>query len=120
MNKKNITYRDHDQGTKEALFEAQNKYNVASDQVEWLLQNKGYSSQQRLFAIIYIVQHQYSMSNSRSGDKVELNPIQIDYMMRGIIDALRHMQDDLPKDVWRSIENNLENHLLTISKQGDR
>lgn len=40
--------------------------------------------------------------------ELELHPVLLEYMTRGFMDALAHMQDDLPNGVYGYIENNTD------------
>ncbi|MEC0392454.1 hypothetical protein, partial [Bacillus subtilis] len=55
--------------------------------------------------------------NVHQGEKVVLSDGEIDCLMRGLGDALRHMQKDLPEGVYRYIKINIEDALEHAIKQ---
>ncbi|MEK4448660.1 hypothetical protein N1I81_22760 [Bacillus sp. FSL M8-0052] len=111
---KAITYRDSDPGVQEALMKAQMQSDDPYDQFKWLKENKELTSQQSVIGMVNLVQMNFNVSQ---GEKVVLNDGEIDWLMRGFSDALKHMQKDLPEGVYRYIKNNIEDALEHIIKQ---
>ncbi|ASK26247.1 hypothetical protein ABC970_22310 [Bacillus licheniformis] len=111
---KTITYRDSDPGVREALINAQMQSDDPYEQFKWLKENRELTNQQSVIGMVDLVQMNF---NVHQGEKVVLSDGEIDCLMRGLGDALRHMQKDLPEGVYRYIKINIEDALEHAIKQ---
>ncbi|MBG9812376.1 hypothetical protein ABD68_12450 [Bacillus endophyticus] len=114
---KEITYRDTDSGVREALIGAKNHSNSPYEQFLWLKNNKELSSQQSTIGMVELAQMNF---NVHKGETIHLNDGEVDYLMRGLGDALRHMQEDLPEGVWHYIKSHIEDSLEHAIKQSTK
>lgn len=114
-NEKSITHRDRDEGAKQALFDAQERSDDPYEQIQFIKNNDQYTHQQKIIGMVDLVQQSHNVHRSHS--QVNLTDGHVDYLMRGIGEALSHMQADLPEGVWRKVSSNLESSLEAMVKQ---
>lgn len=98
----------------EALFEPQRQSDVPYEQFKWLKESRDLTDQQCVIGMVNLVQMNF---NVHQEEKVVLSDGEIDCLMRGFADALRHMQEDLPEGVYHYINNNVEDALEHAIKQ---
>lgn len=108
-----ITYRDEDQGVNNAIMEAYKQSENPYEQFLWLKNNKNLTDQQSVHGMVDLVQQNF---NAHTGKKVSLTDGEIDLIMRGFKDALKHMQKNLPQGVYNYIKYNIEDTLEKIIK----
>ena len=114
MFKNKITHRDEDRGVNNAIMESQKQSESPYEQFLWLKDNKDLTDQQTVHGMVELVQQNF---NVHTGKKVSLTDGDIDVLMRGLKDALKHMQKDLPQGVYNYIRNNIEDTLEKVIKQ---
>lgn len=109
-----ITYRNYDEGVDEALVNAQKQSDEALKQFQWVKNNEDLSYQQKIINMVTLIQMHF---NSHTFEEIKLNDAHIDLLFRGFLDALSHMQEDLPEGVYKYIYSNTVHTLEEIMIQ---
>lgn len=111
---KKITYRDRDEGVVESLVEAQKHSDEPLEQFLWVKNNQDLSYQQKIINMVALTQLHF---NSHTFEEIKLNDAHIDLLSRAFLDALGHMQEDLPEGVYKFIYSNAADTLEEVMKQ---
>lgn len=102
--KKEIVRHTEDLRYKTATMEAEGKFpGDALNQLEFLLEN--YGPKYKVMRMLELAQQ--NLSINRNGN-VELYAGTLDWFIRGTLDAVNHMQEDLPDGVYKYINTNMD------------
>lgn len=65
------------------------------------------------FHVMYMAEVTQTQLRDTNNGEIKLNPFLLEYMTRGFIDAIAHMQEDLPEGVYEYIENKTDTFFYT-------
>lgn len=107
---KKIVRHDDNLNFRDLLFQAQEFSEDRKQQIDYM-KNKG-TSQQYLLGLLTLTQIELANNPSLRTKDITLPQGTVEYLLRGILDAARHMQKDLPEGVYDTILGNLEPGIL--------
>jgi len=87
-------------------------------QIEYVKKNG--TTQHYIMFLVSKAQVELSHYPTLRGNDMILKQGTVEYMLRGILDALRHMQDNLPEGVFEFITGNLEPAMINILHENKR
>ncbi|MGK5512193.1 hypothetical protein [Brevibacillus formosus] len=79
------------------------------EQVEYVRQNN--DSRYYVMMLVEIAQRELAKRPTLS-EEMNISPMLLEYMLRGFMDAVAHMQDELPEGVYDYIKNKSDTFLL--------
>ncbi|MCG8483104.1 MAG: hypothetical protein MJA31_07330 [Clostridia bacterium] len=116
--KKKPVRHDDNESFQKLLFEARRKYKGDYLRQLQYMKEKG-NKQSYIMGLLTIAQLDFSLS-SNHGKEIKFEVINLDYLYRGILDAVRHMQEDLPEGVYDYIQSGIETFVLKSLEQVDK
>lgn len=108
-----ITRQDDNVKFKELIFKAQENFPDDVEKQIKYVENNG-SQQDKLLGRLTLLQMAYISAESK---KIELNTKCIEVMLRGFLDTARHMQNNLPEEVYGYINKKTDSFVNEITEQ---
>src|SRR5699024_5819663 len=106
--------REDDKGVKESLYKAQEYSDDPLEQLNWINEHDELTYKQKVMNMASITQVSF---NNPEHKEIKLSNNEIDIIMRGIINTLNHMQEELPEGEYNYIYKRINQTLIEIMKK---
>lgn len=116
LKKPKIEYQDQRETFLKLVSEATENGTNLEEQLKYLEVCQA-APQDKMLAIITLIQDEYSTYAVNHSDNVEIPVTTIEYFLRGLLDMGRHMQSNLPDGVYVYILNKSEDFYNIVAKK---
>lgn len=113
--KDKIVRHDENAGYKRLVCEAYEKY--PNDKISQLEHVKNYGNAQYYSIMLLAIAQEELCLPSTHSQVFQYDGSILDYLFRSYLDAVRHMQSNLPEGVYKYINGNLDTFILQTLKQ---